>query len=172
MAARIVRRRAEPRLPRNHRRAAGADRSDGGRTGADGGGRTRLRTPGPAPRHLTLGLRGAPAARRRLLVCPASLNTINKWAAGVGDTLALGLITEDIGVGLPIIAAPAVNGAQAAHPCLRARCRHTTSRRGRHAVRTRCLGARAGPERRRAVRRGTPFTSPGRPRSGLRPTAP
>jgi phosphopantothenoylcysteine synthetase/decarboxylase len=51
-----------------------------------------------------------------VLVCPASFNTINKWAAGISDTLALGLITEAIGLGLPIIAAPAVNSAQAAHP--------------------------------------------------------
>ncbi|TDE42995.1 hypothetical protein E1295_26840 [Nonomuraea mesophila] len=104
-------------------------------------------------------------------MCPASLNTINKWAAGVGDTLALELIVEDIGLSLPVIAAPAVNGAQAAHPAFEHDA-DTPSRRGRHAVRTRCLGARAGPERRRAVRRGTPVTSPGRRRSGLRPTAP
>ncbi|MGN9780456.1 flavoprotein [Nonomuraea sp. ZG12] len=51
-----------------------------------------------------------------VLVCPASFNTINKWAAGISDTLALGLITEAIGMGLPLIAAPAVNSAQAAHP--------------------------------------------------------
>ncbi|MEU8249256.1 flavoprotein [Nonomuraea sp. NPDC048916] len=51
-----------------------------------------------------------------ILVCPASFNTINKWAAGISDTLALGLITEAIGMGLPLVAAPAVNSAQAAHP--------------------------------------------------------
>ena len=38
------------------------------------------------------------------------------WAAGIGGTPALGLITEVIGMGLPPIAAPAVNSAQAAHP--------------------------------------------------------
>ncbi|MEU4541989.1 flavoprotein [Nonomuraea dietziae] len=51
-----------------------------------------------------------------ILVCPASFNTINKWAAGISDTLALGLITEAIGMGIPLVAAPAVNSAQAAHP--------------------------------------------------------
>ncbi|WP_336205096.1 flavoprotein [Nonomuraea sp. LPB2021202275-12-8] len=51
-----------------------------------------------------------------ILVCPASFNTINKWAAGISDTLALGLITEAIGMGLPLVAAPAVNSAQASHP--------------------------------------------------------
>lgn len=51
-----------------------------------------------------------------MLVCPATFNTINKWAAGIADTLALGLITEAIGKGIPLIAAPALNNAQAAHP--------------------------------------------------------
>ncbi|MER6943416.1 flavoprotein [Nonomuraea sp. NPDC000554] len=51
-----------------------------------------------------------------ILVCPASFNTINKWAMGISDTLALGLITEAVGMGTPLIAAPAVNSAQAAHP--------------------------------------------------------
>jgi phosphopantothenoylcysteine decarboxylase len=50
------------------------------------------------------------------IVCPATFNTINKWAAGIADTLALGLLTEGIGKGLPIVAAPALNSAQAAHP--------------------------------------------------------
>ncbi len=51
-----------------------------------------------------------------IIVAPASFNTINKWAAGISDTLALGLITEAIGEGLPIATIPAVNGAQAKHP--------------------------------------------------------
>lgn len=51
-----------------------------------------------------------------MVVCPATFNTINKWAQGISDTLALGLITEAIGMGLPLVAAPALNSAQAAHP--------------------------------------------------------
>jgi phosphopantothenoylcysteine synthetase/decarboxylase len=50
-----------------------------------------------------------------IIVCPATFNTINKWAAGISDTLALGLVTEAIGMGIPIVAAPALNSAQAAH---------------------------------------------------------
>jgi alpha-D-ribose 1-methylphosphonate 5-triphosphate synthase subunit PhnH len=50
------------------------------------------------------------------LVAPASSNTINKWAAGISDTLALGLITEAIGKRLPIAALPYLNKSQAAHP--------------------------------------------------------
>lgn len=50
-----------------------------------------------------------------ILVAPASFNTINKWAAGTADTLALGLITEGIGKRLPLVALPHLNSAQAAH---------------------------------------------------------
>lgn len=50
-----------------------------------------------------------------ILVAPASFNTINKWAAGTADTLALGLITEGIGKQLPLVALPHLNSAQAAH---------------------------------------------------------
>lgn len=51
-----------------------------------------------------------------MLVCPATFNTINKWAYGLADTLALALLTEAIGLDLPLVAAPALNNAQAAHP--------------------------------------------------------
>lgn len=51
-----------------------------------------------------------------VVVGGASFNTINKWAAGISDTLALGLLTEGIGLGLPLAALPFLNAAQAAHP--------------------------------------------------------
>lgn len=51
-----------------------------------------------------------------VIVAPATCNTINKWAAGISDTLALGIITEGIGKGLPLVALPFTNRAQAAHP--------------------------------------------------------
>lgn len=51
-----------------------------------------------------------------MVVGGASFNTINKWAAGISDTLALGLLTEGIGLGLPLAALPFLNAAQAAHP--------------------------------------------------------
>lgn len=53
-----------------------------------------------------------------ILVAPATANTLNKWALGISDTLALGLITEGLGLQLPIVALPYLNAAQAAHPAL------------------------------------------------------
>ncbi|MGV9311837.1 flavoprotein [Streptomyces sp. NPDC003691] len=49
-------------------------------------------------------------------VAPATFNTINKWAAGISDTLALGILCEAYGSGVPIAVLPYVNSAQAAHP--------------------------------------------------------
>ncbi|WP_368656241.1 hypothetical protein [Streptomyces viridosporus] len=43
-------------------------------------------------------------------------NTINKWAAGVSDTLALGILCEAYGMGVPTAVLPYLNAAQAAHP--------------------------------------------------------
>jgi phosphopantothenoylcysteine synthetase/decarboxylase len=51
-----------------------------------------------------------------IIVAPATFNTINKWAAGISDTLALGLLNEAIGLGLPVIAVPFPNIALAQHP--------------------------------------------------------
>jgi Flavoprotein len=48
-----------------------------------------------------------------IIVAPATCNTINKWAAGISDTLALGLIVEAIGMKLPQIAMPYTNWAGA-----------------------------------------------------------
>lgn len=55
-----------------------------------------------------------------IIVAPATFNTINKWAAGISDTLALGLLTEAIGKGLPVVAMPFLNEAQAQHPAFEA----------------------------------------------------
>jgi hypothetical protein len=55
-------------------------------------------------------------AANAMLVCPATSNTINKWALGISDELHLGLITEAIGKGLPLVALPHLNAWQAAHP--------------------------------------------------------
>jgi Flavoprotein len=51
-----------------------------------------------------------------LVVAPATFNTVNKWAQGISDTLALGLLNEAVGLRLPIVAVPWPNAALAAHP--------------------------------------------------------
>jgi phosphopantothenoylcysteine synthetase/decarboxylase len=51
-----------------------------------------------------------------LIVVPATFNTINKWAQGISDTLALGLLNEAVGLRLPIAAFPWPNAALARHP--------------------------------------------------------
>ncbi|MFF4527210.1 flavoprotein [Streptomyces bluensis] len=53
-------------------------------------------------------------------VAPATFNTINKWAAGIADTLALGTLCEAYGLGVPIAVLPCVADALAAHPAYRA----------------------------------------------------
>ncbi len=50
------------------------------------------------------------------LVAPATVNTINKWAAGIADTLALGLLVEAYGMGKPIVAMPYTNHVMARFP--------------------------------------------------------
>ena len=51
-----------------------------------------------------------------ILATPVTSSTIAKWALGISDTLALGLITEAIGLRVPVAAVPHLNAAQAAHP--------------------------------------------------------
>jgi phosphopantothenoylcysteine synthetase/decarboxylase len=51
-----------------------------------------------------------------IVVAPATVNTIAKWAAAIADTLPLGMLVEAIGKGLPIVAMPFTNAAMAAHP--------------------------------------------------------
>jgi phosphopantothenoylcysteine synthetase/decarboxylase len=51
-----------------------------------------------------------------LLVAPATVNTINKWAAGIADTLALGLLIEAYGLEKPIVAMPYTTSAMVRFP--------------------------------------------------------
>lgn len=51
-----------------------------------------------------------------LVIAPATFNTMNKLAAGISDTLALGLLNEAIGLGLPIIAVPWPSIQLSRHP--------------------------------------------------------
>lgn len=49
-----------------------------------------------------------------IIVAPATYNTINKWATGVSDTYALGVLAEAPMTGIPIVVLPFVNMALAA----------------------------------------------------------
>ncbi|MEV7285601.1 flavoprotein [Streptomyces sp. NPDC093252] len=54
-----------------------------------------------------------------IAVAPASFNTVNKWAAGISDNLALGVLCEAPAMGIPVAVLPYLNSAQAAHPAYR-----------------------------------------------------
>src|SRR5579875_3301530 len=53
-----------------------------------------------------------------IIVFPASFNTLNKWALGISDTLALGLLCEYMGLKTPIVAVPCIltNSGLDSHP--------------------------------------------------------
>jgi hypothetical protein len=55
-----------------------------------------------------------------VVVAPATFNTVNKWAAGLADTLAVGTLCEASGLGVPIAVLPCVGEALAVHPAYRA----------------------------------------------------
>ncbi|MFE7269371.1 flavoprotein [Streptomyces sp. NPDC057623] len=77
--------------------------------------RSAWRTPGEA--------RPLPPAGA-IAVAPATFNTVNKWAAGICDTLALGILCEAYGMGIPTAVLPYLNSAQAAHPAYRRSLEH------------------------------------------------
>ncbi len=48
-----------------------------------------------------------------IIVAPATYNTIDKFAQGIADTYALGLLAEAPGLGIPVVVQPFVNSALA-----------------------------------------------------------
>jgi phosphopantothenoylcysteine synthetase/decarboxylase len=66
-----------------------------------------------------------------VIVAPATYNTINKWAQGISDTYALGILAEATGLAVPIVVLPFVNSALAA----RAPFRHSVEELRREGVR-------------------------------------
>jgi hypothetical protein len=48
-----------------------------------------------------------------IIVAPATYNTINKWAKGISDNYALGILAEAPGLGIPVVVLPFVNSALA-----------------------------------------------------------
>ena len=71
--------------------------------------RSRYRTPGQ-PR--------SPKADA-IIVAPATYNTVNKWAAGISDTYALGILAEAPGLHIPTVLLPFVNTALAGRNAFR-----------------------------------------------------
>ncbi|MEO3742730.1 flavoprotein [Plantactinospora sp. B5E13] len=62
---------------------------------------------------------GAPGAlpdAEALLVAPATFNTINKWALGISDNFALGVLNEMLGLRAPILVSPYAKSALTTHP--------------------------------------------------------
>lgn len=53
-----------------------------------------------------------------MLVAPMSCTTLNKWGAGISDTLAIGLPSEAVHMGVPVAAMPYFNQAQGAQPAV------------------------------------------------------
>lgn len=53
-----------------------------------------------------------------IVVFPATFNTVNKWALGISDTLALGILCEYTGLKMPIVAVPCfrTGGGLDGHP--------------------------------------------------------
>jgi phosphopantothenoylcysteine synthetase/decarboxylase len=51
-----------------------------------------------------------------IIVAPATFNVINQWALGVADSYALAVLAEQTGMGIPIVALPAVSGPLASRP--------------------------------------------------------
>lgn len=64
------------------------------------------------PGEADLGLPKADA----VIVAPASMNTIGKWANGICDTLATGILGEAFGFKVPLVALPFVSDPQASNP--------------------------------------------------------
>jgi flavoprotein len=58
-----------------------------------------------------------------MLVAPLSCTSLNKWAAGITDTVALGIPSEAVHMGVPVAVMPFFNQAQARAACHGPQCR-------------------------------------------------
>lgn len=53
-----------------------------------------------------------------MVVAPITCNSLAKWAAGISDTLPLGLLVEAVGKRQPVVAMPFSNRAQISFPAI------------------------------------------------------
>lgn len=74
-----------------------------------------IRTKFREPHETSNGLPPADA----VLVAPATFNTINKWALGITDNVAAGMLCELAGSDLPILAVPQLGAELADHVAFR-----------------------------------------------------
>jgi phosphopantothenoylcysteine decarboxylase len=51
-----------------------------------------------------------------VVAAPLTFNTLNKWATGISDTLALGILNETLGLDVPVIAVPCIKSTLRMHP--------------------------------------------------------
>lgn len=58
-----------------------------------------------------------------VLVTPATFNTINKWATGINDSLALGILNESLGARIPISVSVYAETVLTTHPAFAAHLR-------------------------------------------------
>jgi phosphopantothenoylcysteine synthetase/decarboxylase len=58
-----------------------------------------------------------------VVLAPATFNAINRWVAGITNTVAVGTLCEYIGLDAPIVAVPNVNPPLGRHPTFRASLR-------------------------------------------------
>ncbi|MFF7364830.1 flavoprotein [Streptomyces sp. NPDC008125] len=66
--------------------------------------------------HRLPGERDALPKASAMLVAALSCTSLNKWGAGIADTVALGLVSEGVHLGVPVAAMPYFNRAQGARP--------------------------------------------------------
>ncbi|MET8429410.1 flavoprotein [Nocardia sp. NPDC004860] len=53
-----------------------------------------------------------------MIVAPITSNSLAKWAAGISDTLPLGLLVEAVGKRMPVVAVPFANSALRSFPAI------------------------------------------------------
>lgn len=51
-----------------------------------------------------------------VLAAPVTFNLLNKWAAGISDTLAAGILNEALGLDIPVLAATVIKRTLQRHP--------------------------------------------------------
>jgi phosphopantothenoylcysteine synthetase/decarboxylase len=61
-----------------------------------------------------------------MIVAPITCNSLAKWAAGISDTLPLGLLVEAVGKRQPVVAMPFSNWAQISFPAIQDAMRKLT----------------------------------------------